>query len=122
MVCFYVSESFIIVSYSHTTEAVYTFTSVLFHKLSENYTSIRTLVFSDGVAFQFKRWYLFSNLHSWEKKFSIGLTWYFFATSHGKGSVDGIGGTVNRSVWRATHAGSTVPCDAASNAEFAAKM
>ena len=115
-------ESFIIVSDSHTIEAVYIFTSVLFHELSTNYTSIRTIVFSDGVASQFKHWYLFSNLHSWEKKFSIGLTWYFFATSDGKGSVDGIGRTVYRSVWRATHAGSTVPCDAATYAEFAAKM
>ena len=45
----------------------------------------------------------------------------FFATSHGKGAVDGIGGTAKRTVWRATHAGSTVPCDAASYVEFAAK-
>ena len=30
----------------------------------------------------------------------IKLSWNFFATSHGKGVVDGIGGTVKRTVWR----------------------
>ena len=49
------------------------------------------------------------------------LTWDFFATSHGKEAVDGIGGTVKQTVWRATRAGSTVPCDAASYTEFAVK-
>ena len=29
------------------------------------------------------------------------LAWHFFATSHGKGAVDGIGGIAKRSVWRA---------------------
>ena len=28
------------------------------------------------------------------------ITWNFFATSHGKGVVDGIGGTVKRAIWR----------------------
>ena len=95
--------------------------SVLFQKISEKYTSIRTInVFSNGAASQFKQQYLFSNLHGWEKKFSTSLTWNFFATLYGKGAVDVIGGTVKQSVWRATHAGSTVPYDAA-YAEFAAK-
>ena len=30
----------------------------------------------------------------------LKITWHFFATSHGKGVVDGIGGTVKRAVWR----------------------
>ena len=42
----------------------------------------------------------FSNLHSWEMEHDIKLSWNFFATSHGKGVVDGIGGTVKRTVWR----------------------
>ena len=41
--------------------------SVLFQKLSEKYTSIRTInVFSDEATSQFKQWYLFSNLPGWE--------------------------------------------------------
>lgn len=33
--------------------------------------------------------------------------------------MDGIGGTVKDSVWKSSHAGSTVPCDATSYAETA---
>ena len=35
----------------------------------------------------------------------IKLHWHFFATSHGKGVVDGIGGVVKRLVWSAILAG-----------------
>ena len=81
--------------------------SVLFRKLLEKYPSIEAInVFSDGAESQFKQQYLFSNLYGWEKEFSVCLTWNFFATSHGKGAVDGIGGTVKQNVWRATCAGS----------------
>ena len=31
---------------------------------------------------------------------NLTITWNFFATSHGKGVVDGIGGTAKRAVWR----------------------
>ena len=103
-------------------EVVYTFISVLFQKISKKYTFVRTInAFSNGATSHFKQQDLFPNLHGWEKKFSISLTWNVFAISHGNGGVGGIGGTVKRSVSRATHAGSTVPCDAASYAEFAAK-
>ena len=33
----------------------------------------------------------------------LKLEWHFFATSHGKGAVDGIGGTVKRTVLRAVN-------------------
>ena len=35
----------------------------------------------------------------WESVLNIKLTWHFFATSHGKGVVDGLGGSIKRSVW-----------------------
>ena len=53
-------------------------------------------IFSDSAASQFKQRYLFSNLYEWQSEFSIQLIWNFFATSHGKGAVDGIGGSVKR--------------------------
>ena len=98
-----VTESFAIVSdnLNHTKEAVHTFISFLFSKLAEKYKSIKVInVFSDGAASQFKQCYLFSNLHKWENEFSMKLIWNFFATSHGKGAVDGLGGMVKRSIWR----------------------
>ena len=118
----HVKESFAIVSdnLNHTKEAVYTFMSFLFSKLTEKYKSIKVInVFSDGAASQLKQRYLFSNCHEWENEFSMKLIWNFFATSHGKGAVDGIGGTVKRSVWRVVRAGTTAPLDAASYAEIA---
>ena len=41
-----------------------------------------------------------SNLPLWESVLNIKLTWHFFATSHLKGVVDGLGGSIKRSVWR----------------------
>ena len=89
---------------------MHTFMSFLFSKLAEKYKSIKVInVFSDGAA----------NLHEWENEFSTKLIWKVVATSHGKGAVDGIGGTVKRSVWRVVRAGTTAPLDAASYAEIA---
>ena len=70
----------------------------IFIWLKEKYASIETI--DDGATLQFKQSYLFSNLHSWEMENDIELSWNFFATSHGKGDVDGIGGTIKRTVWR----------------------
>lgn len=46
--------------------------------------------------------------------------WHFFATSHGKGAVDGIGGEVKRTVWKANLAGDPVS-DAKSFVKVASK-
>ena len=34
-----------------------------------------------------------------ERKFKKGIVWNYFATSHGKGPVDGIGGALKQTVW-----------------------
>ena len=44
------------------------------------------IIFSDGSASQFKQRFLFKNLTFIAKKFSISLSWNFFASSHGKGN------------------------------------
>ena len=41
----------------------------------------------------------------WEIKFKCKITGNIFATSHGKGVVDGIGGTVKQSVLREVKTG-----------------
>ena len=53
---------------------------------------------SDGPSSQFKNHYIAASLHALEKQ-GIKILWNFFATSHGKGPVDGIGGSVKRHVW-----------------------
>lgn len=76
--------------------------------------------FSDGASSQFKQRYLFTNLTFMFKKHKIFATWNFFATSHGKGVVDGIGGSVKRVVWRQILAGKLITT-AEEFAETAAK-
>lgn len=49
--------------------------------------------------------YLFANLHNLQQTFDVSLEWNYFATSHGKGAVDGVGGCVKRSVWSRVKAG-----------------
>jgi hypothetical protein len=61
--------------------------------------------FSDGAASQFKQRFHFRNLTRIADERKIDLKWHFFATSHGKGVVDGIGGSVKRLVWSAILAG-----------------
>ena len=55
-------------------------------------------IFSDGAPSQFKQKFTLSNLPLWESVLHIKLTWHFFATSHGKGVMDGLGGSIKRSV------------------------
>ena len=90
----------------HTKLSVYAFMNKIFSILKEKYPSIKKInVFSDGASSQFKQRFLFSNLHKWEIDFDVDLKWHFFATSYGKGVVDGLGGTLKRSVWRHVRSG-----------------
>ena len=58
--------------------------------------------FTDGCGGQYKNCKNFLNLCNHEKYFDISAEWCFFATSHGKNSCDGIGGSVKRTVARAS--------------------
>ena len=86
---------------THTKYSIFVFMQYIFQYLKEHFPLVKTVnVFSDGPSSQFKQKYLFSNLSTWQEEFDIELKWNFFATSHGKGVVDGIGGSVKRAVWR----------------------
>lgn len=52
---------------------------------------------------QFKQRFLFSNLYAWVMEHDLNITWIFFATSHGKGAVDGIWGTLKRANVKAAY-------------------
>ena len=47
------------------------------------------------------------------------MIWNFFATSHGKGDIDGLGGAGKRSVRRLVESGGSAPLDAISYSEIA---
>ena len=59
----------------------------------------KAYIFSDGPSSQFKNKYIVNFLHKLNQ--TIDIQWNFFATSHGKGVVDGVGGTIKRLVWKA---------------------
>lgn len=48
----------------------------------------------DGPYSQFKNKFIADLIPYLELQFGIKIVWYYFATSHGKGCVDGIGATV----------------------------
>ena len=86
---------------NHTKYSIFVFMQCILQRLREKFPHIEYVnVFSDGPTSQFKQRFLFSNLHYWERDHELSIRWNFFATSHGKGVVDGIGGTVKRTVWR----------------------
>ncbi|CAF1634945.1 unnamed protein product [Rotaria magnacalcarata] len=53
-----------------------------------------------GAAAQFKQRFSFANLTFLSNDHNVNLIWNFFSTGHGRGAVDGVGGTVKRLVWR----------------------
>lgn len=106
----------------HSKLSIYKYVDFILSYLKEKHVSITNVdIFSDGTAAQFKQRYLFSNLFHFEKKHDVKLSWNFFATSHGKGVVDGIGGTVKRSVWRQVRSGNVMVSSAKAFADIAAE-
>jgi len=62
----------------------------------------KILYFSDEAASQYKNCKNFLNLCHHKVDFGVDAEWHFFATSHGKGPCDGLGGTVKRLAARAS--------------------
>ena len=56
------------------------------------------IYFSDGASSQYKNKKIVINVCHHENDFSLLAEWNFFASSHGKNSCDGIGGTTKREV------------------------
>lgn len=83
---------------NHDTVAVHLFQKkvIQFLKTKISFQMIKITYFSDGAASQYKNYKNFINLCYHELDFQVKAEWHFFATSHGKGPCDGIGGTVKR--------------------------
>jgi hypothetical protein len=70
-------------------------------ELKQFLPDLKTITFfGDGAASQFKQRYLFHNLTKMSIEYDLNLSWSFFATSHGEGVVDALGGLVKRMVWQ----------------------
>ena len=90
-------------SLGHNTVAFYSFQKKLIQFLILKFDKLtKILYFSDGSAAQYKNKKNFMNLAYHKKDFAIEAEWHFFATAHGKGPCDGVGGTVKREAARAS--------------------
>ena len=83
---------------SHNKYAVLAFMSMLVDHLKHIREFNRYVVFSDGAPTQFKQKFTMCGMTLLQQS----LSWNFFATSHGKGAVDGIGRRIKRDVYNTT--------------------
>ncbi|ROL51976.1 hypothetical protein DPX16_2003 [Anabarilius grahami] len=96
-------ESYAIVSdrLEHDKRSVAAFLTKIVEDIQEKDPAMRVMhIFSDGAASQFKNKFIWCFLSTTFKELfpSLRVQWHFFATSHGKGAVDGVGATVKRAV------------------------
>ena len=98
------SASFVVVSDSltHDTVAVSYFHMKVLSELKSKLHPRKVTYFSDGSSAQYKNRKNFANLAYHEDDYGMPADWHFFATSHGKGPCDGIGGTLKRLATRAS--------------------
>ena len=97
-----VSESITVTSElpDHSRAAAITCVSKVIENVRENHQHlplrINVFVWSDGCAAQFRSRYVFTLLSTLDT--SLNLTWCYNERHHGKGPMDGIGGTLKNSI------------------------
>ncbi|XP_034237312.1 uncharacterized protein LOC117642836 [Thrips palmi] len=104
--------SFVIISdhMKHGTTAFYAFQKKHVEFLRTHIPNLKKMhYFSDGAASQYKNVFNMINLSYHEQDFfGIKAEWHFFATSHGKGPSDGVGGAIKRCAARASIQGTLI--------------
>lgn len=68
----------------------------------------KIIYFSDGAVSQYKNRFNIINLLFHKDDFGIPAEWHYFATAHGKGPSDGLGGTLKRLATRASLQGTII--------------
>ena len=80
---------------THSRDSVIIFIDKLLNSVIDE--SVKTLhIWSDVPSSQFKNIFTAASIPWLQQKHKLRICWNFFATSHGKGPVDGIGGVVKR--------------------------
>lgn len=85
------SKIFVSDSLQHTKETIVPYLVKLLERLPESVKILK--IWSDGPSSQFKNKFIAAVIPVLQEKFHIKIIWNYFATSHGKGCVDGIGAT-----------------------------
>jgi hypothetical protein len=101
-------HSYVVVSnnLSHEKSVVAVFLTMVLRSYQSGGNQFKRLtIFSDGAASQFKNKFIVALLPRLCEVFQLEtIQWSFFASAHGKGPVDGIGGQAKRMVWRSVMA------------------
>ena len=105
---------------SHTKETLVAYVDKLLEDLPPAIQVVS--VWSDGPSTQFKNKFIAASIPALEQKHNLKIKWNYFATSHGKGPVDGIGGSTKRFVWQNVSSRKNMVKDAASFVAAASKM
>lgn len=105
----------------HGKDAITVMLNQVLSKLPDEVMTVH--FWSDGPSSQFKSRYTPHILAHLADKHKLNIVWHFFATSHGKGPVDGIGIAVKRYVWNKVQARAVVGCyDALKFTQLASDM
>ncbi len=80
----------------HTKETVVAYLYTIFKDLPSTIKIVK--VWSDGPSSQFKNKYIAAIIPLFERIFQLKIVWNYFATSHGKSCIDGIGAAVKSKV------------------------
>ena len=81
---------------THTKDTVVAYSDAVLDTVPASKT---VCIWSDRPASQFKNRLIAAAIPVFKAKHQLTFKWNFFATSHGKGLVNGIGGSVKRDVW-----------------------
>lgn len=87
----YQSKVLVCDSLVHTKDTIVPMLCKLLEQLPKSMKVLK--VWSDGPSSQFKNKYIAATITHLETRFKIKIIWNYFATSHGKGCIDGIGAT-----------------------------
>lgn len=81
-------------------DSIFTFVTYLYERIfeAENDKIFKEIIWSDGPSSEFKNRFMVTLLIFLSKKYNKKFEWKYFATSHGKGVIDGVGGNVKRLV------------------------
>ena len=97
---------------NHSKETVLAYMDFLLENIPSTVETVS--IWSDGASSQFKNKYIAAAIPILQEKHKLKIRWNYFATSHGKGPVDGIGGSVKRQVWAAVSTRKALVTNAAS--------
>ena len=93
-------ESFLCVSDSQDKGKCATYTNLLklAHAIKDKDLGKHLVLYSDGPSSEFKNRFVQKIITDLKKELNVDIFWKYFATSHGKGVVDGIGGNAKACV------------------------